>query len=70
MNANDWPWHMRVTHTDGTVREEDYHAQDYAADFDTIGFARHLSSRPNVARVDLATSFVAGEQVTPTTTEV
>lgn len=64
MGAGNWPWHVTATYADGSVQEN-----DYAGDFDPIGFARHLSSRPNVVRVDVATSFVAGEQVTPTTTE-
>jgi hypothetical protein len=56
-----WPWHSKTTYKDGSVREN-----DYAADFDPAGFARHLSSKPNVAQVELTTMFVGGIQVTPT----
>ena len=60
-----WPWRVTITKADGTSTSE-----NYSDDFDPIGFAQHVSENNDVTRVDLATSFVAGEQVTPTTTEV
>lgn len=68
MDANYWPVRLTIHHGNGNVRTEDYS--------ETFGgrpiaeYARHLSTLTDVTRVDLATSFVAGEQVTPTTTEV
>jgi hypothetical protein len=59
-----WPWHVTVTYADGTVRED-----DYAADFDPVGFAQHLSRKPSVTRVEVTTVFVSGEQVSPASTE-
>lgn len=56
--AARWPWRMTTTMTSGEVRED-----DYDADFDPLGFARHVSSKPGVERVEVATAFVNGEQV-------
>ena len=64
MNANDWPWRITVTKTDGTVSTSDYTDSD---DFHVIGFARHMSAQPNVTRVNVSTAFAAGEQISPDT---
>lgn len=62
MNYTDtrWPWHIKVTRTDGTVTEN-----DYSADFDPIGYAEHTSRRPEVERVEVTVAFAAGEAVSP-----
>jgi hypothetical protein len=58
-----WPFRLTVTYTDGRVRTD-----DYAADFGPegsggpLGYARHLSGRPGVERVEVTTVFVAGQQ--------
>lgn len=62
--AARWPWRMTTTFTNGDVRED-----DYAADFDPVGFAKHVSAKPDVDHVELSTRFVGGEQVTPAHTE-
>ena len=64
MDANSWPWRITVTKTDGTSRTDDYAAADLPGQ-DPIGMARYLSTKPGVARVDVSTVFVAGEQVSP-----
>lgn len=56
----DWPWHVKVTYTDGTAREN-----DFTDDFDPVKYAEHVSSRPNVVRVDVSVSFVDGQAVSP-----
>jgi hypothetical protein len=58
MTPNDWPWHMKVTYADGSIRED-----DYANAADPVGLARFKSSKVNVERVELTTVFVAGEQI-------
>lgn len=63
MDANVWPWRIRVTKADGTSPEQDY-SEEFAGRPITE-LARHLSAKPGVVRVDLVTSFVAGEQVSP-----
>jgi hypothetical protein len=55
-----WPWRITATYADGSVRKD-----DYASDFEPLGFAQHLSQKPNVTRVEVTTVFVAGEQVSP-----
>jgi hypothetical protein len=55
-----WPWRLTVTYADGTVRED-----DYASDFDPAGFARHLSQKPDVTKVEVTTVFARGKQVSP-----
>jgi len=55
-----WPWHIKVTHTDGTVKED-----DYSSNFGAVGFAEYASKRPDVARVELSVTFVAGEAASP-----
>jgi hypothetical protein len=57
-----WPWHLKVTKSDGTVREDDC---DGSGVTDPVGLARFLSSKPGVERVELATAFARGEQVSP-----
>ena len=63
MTSSNWPWLMKVTRTDGSVRED-----DYGAITDPAGLARFLSTKPDVVRVELSTAFVAGEQVSPLVT--
>ena len=63
-----WPWHMTVTHTDGAVREDDY--ADGVGGRPIGEYAQYLSSLPDVARVELTTVFVAGEQVTSVAEEM
>lgn len=55
-----WAWHMKITYTNGNVREN-----DYSTEFGPADFALFLSKRPNVARVEITTAFVNGEQVSP-----
>ena len=55
-----WPWHIKTTYTDGSVRED-----DYADDFEPLGFAQHLSRKPNVVKVEVATVFINGEPTSP-----
>jgi hypothetical protein len=58
-----WPWRITITYADGSVRND-----DYADDFQPLGFAQHLSSKPNVVRVEVTTVYVNGEQVSPVET--
>jgi hypothetical protein len=60
-----WPWHMKVTRTDGTVREDDY--SDGFGGRPILEYAQFLSGVAGVERVELTTAFVAGEQVAPVT---
>lgn len=55
-----WEWHIKITYTNGNVREN-----DYSAEFSPADFALFLSERSNVARVEITTAFVNGEQVSP-----
>lgn len=57
-----WPWKITVHREDGTSRTDHYAAADLAGQ-DPIGMARYLSAQPGVTRVDVSTSFAAGEQV-------
>lgn len=54
--ATQWPWRVKITYTDGRVRED-----DYADDFDPAAYARHVSGRPEVARVEVTVAFVDGQ---------
>ena len=56
--AEGWPWHLKVTRTDGRVTEN-----DYSDDFDAPRFAKWASTRDSVARVELSVTFVDGEVV-------
>lgn len=53
-----WPWHIKVTRTDGTVTED-----DYSDEFEPLGYARQASTQPGVVRVDVSVSFADGEAV-------
>jgi hypothetical protein len=58
-----WPWHIKVTRTNGEVTEN-----DLSSDFDAPGFAQHASRSATVERVELSVSFVNGEAVSPQAT--
>lgn len=55
-----WPWRITTTYADGSVRSE-----DYSEEFQPLGFAQHLSRKPNVVRVEVTTVFTDGKQVSP-----
>lgn len=58
--AMRWPWHLKLTRTNGVVVEN-----DYADDFDAPGYAQWASGREGVARVELSVTFVDGQPVSP-----
>lgn len=53
-----WPWHIKVTRTDGT-----FTVNDYGAEFDPVDFAKWASTKPGIERVELTVTFVNGEAV-------
>jgi hypothetical protein len=55
-----WPWRVRITSSDGRVKED-----NYSSDFDPVGFARYISHQAGVERVEVTTAFADGNQVTP-----
>ena len=58
-----WPWRITVTRDDGTSRTNDY--EDGYGGRPIPEFAAYMSNQPGVARVDVSTAFIAGEQVSP-----
>lgn len=56
----NWPYHVKVTHSDGRVVEN-----DYAAGFDPLGYAKYVSGQATVERVDVSVSYVGGVPVSP-----
>ena len=63
MDANVWLWRITTIYSDGTSRTDDY--EDNFGGKPITSFARHISRQPGVDRIELATTFVAGEQINP-----
>jgi hypothetical protein len=56
-----WPWNITITYADGKVVNKG----EYADGVDPMDYARYMSERSNVVRVQVTTVFINGEQVSP-----
>ena len=58
-----WPWRITVTRADGTSDTDNY-SGNYGGR-PVTEYAAYMSRQDGVTRVDVSTTFAAGEQVNP-----